>query len=82
VADTITIYYEGRQQQRRAIHVGSYFFYSPDILLTPASMIFQSAGAAVAAVRTRSIYDEGVAAAAAELFKLKSIFLLIHLTFF
>ena len=38
-----------------------FYFFSPDILLTPASMIFSEhrGGAAVAAVRTRSIYDEG-----------------------
>jgi hypothetical protein len=30
--DTVAIYDEGRQQQRRAIHVGSIFFSSPDIL--------------------------------------------------
>jgi hypothetical protein len=41
-ADTIAIYDKGgRQQQRRAIHIGSIFFVnSLDILLTPPSMIF------------------------------------------
>ena len=59
----IVIYDEGgRQQRQQAIHVGSiFYFHSPDILLTPPIHDFFRAqgGAAVAAVRTRSIYDEG-----------------------
>ncbi len=41
-ADMITIYDKGgRQQKRRAIHIGSIFFVnSLDILLTPPTMIF------------------------------------------
>jgi hypothetical protein len=71
----------GRQQQRRAIHVGSICFVnSLDTLLTPASMIFserQSSGGA----DTIATYDEGRQQQRRAI-HVGSIFLLIHSTLF
>ena len=63
VADTITIYYErGQKQKRRAIHVGSIFFLiHSTFFLPPASMIFSErrGGGSGGGGVDRSIYDEG-----------------------
>ena len=84
----------GRQQRRRAIHVGSIFIFNlPDILLTPPSMIFSErrGGAAAAAGAARqspggadtiAIYDKGGWQQQWRAIHIGSIFLLIHSTFF
>jgi hypothetical protein len=72
----------GRQQQRRAIQIGSIFFLIHfDILLTPASMIFSERRAGGQRWQTRSQFSTRGRQLQRRAIHVVFIFFLIHLTF-